>query len=40
MKNRACFRGDVYLADLGQGIGSEQSGVRPVVMKPGETVEC
>ena len=32
MKNRACFRGDVYLADLGQGIGSEQSGVRPVVI--------
>ncbi len=29
MKNRTCFRGDVYLADLGQGIGSEQSGVRP-----------
>lgn len=32
MKNRTCFRGDVYLADLGQGIGSEQSGVRPVVI--------
>ena len=32
MKYRACFRGDVYLADLGQGIGSEQSGVRPVVI--------
>ncbi len=25
-------RGDIYCADLGQGIGSEQKGTRPVVI--------
>lgn len=25
-------RGDIYLADLGEGIGSEQHGVRPVLV--------
>ncbi len=25
-------RGDVYLADLGEGVGSEQHGVRPVLV--------
>lgn len=25
-------RGDVYLADLGEGVGSEQHGVRPVMV--------
>ena len=25
-------RGDVFLADLGEGIGSEQKGVRPVIV--------
>lgn len=32
MKNRTCFRGDIYLANLGRGIGSEQGGIRPVVI--------
>lgn len=27
-----CFRGELYYAVLGQGIGSEQSGTRPVVV--------
>ena len=27
-----CFRGDLYYANLGQGIGSEQEGYRPVVI--------
>lgn len=27
-----CFRGDLYYANLGQGIGSEQEGCRPVVI--------
>lgn len=27
-----CFRGELYYAVLGQGIGSEQSGARPVVV--------
>lgn len=27
-----CFRGELYLADLGCGIGSEQEGCRPVVI--------
>lgn len=30
--NRTCKRGDIYFADLGQGIGSEQAGYRPVVI--------
>ena len=25
-------RGDIYLADLGEGVGSEQNGVRPVLV--------
>ena len=27
-----CFRGELYFADLGRGIGSEQEGCRPVVI--------
>lgn len=27
-----CFRGELYYADLGCGIGSEQEGCRPVVI--------
>ena len=27
-----CFRGELYYADLGHGIGSEQEGCRPVVI--------
>lgn len=27
-----CFRGELYFADLGHGIGSEQEGCRPVVI--------
>lgn len=30
--NRTYLRGDIYYADLGQGIGSEQAGNRPVVI--------
>lgn len=30
--NRTYFRGDIYFADLGKGIGSEQEGYRPVVI--------
>ena len=30
--NRTYLRGDMYFADLGQGIGSEQAGNRPVVI--------
>ena len=25
-------RGEIYLADLGEGVGSEQKGIRPVPM--------
>ena len=27
-----CYRGDLYYADLGTGVGSEQNGYRPVVV--------
>ena len=30
--NHTYFRGDMYYADLGCGIGSEQEGYRPVVI--------
>ncbi len=30
--NQTYLRGDLYCADLGQGIGSEQKGIRPVVI--------
>ena len=30
--NLVCQRGDIYYADLGSGIGSEQVGSRPVVI--------
>ena len=30
--NRTYLRGDMYYADLGRGIGSEQEGYRPVVI--------
>ena len=30
--SRTYLRGDLYYADLGQGIGSEQKGTRPVVI--------
>lgn len=30
--NRTYLRGDLYYADLGQGVGSEQKGTRPVVI--------
>lgn len=29
---RTYHRGDVFIADLGEGIGSEQQGVRPVIL--------
>ena len=31
------YRGDVYMADLGQGVGSEQGGSRPVVIIQNDT---
>ena len=30
--NKTYLRGDMYYADLGRGIGSEQEGYRPVVI--------
>lgn len=30
--NSLCFRGELYYADLGQGVGSEQEGFRPVII--------
>ena len=30
--NRTYLRGDMYYADLGRGIGSEQEGYRPVLI--------
>lgn len=32
MKDKQCLRGDLYYADLGRGIGSEQRGYRPVLI--------
>lgn len=32
MKVKKCLRGDLYYANLGQGIGSEQRGYRPVLI--------
>lgn len=32
MKERFVTLGDVFMCDLGQGIGSEQSGIRPIVI--------
>lgn len=30
--SRTYLRGDIYYADLGRGVGSEQEGYRPVVI--------
>ena len=30
--SRTYLRGDLYYADLGHGIGSEQKGIRPIVI--------
>lgn len=35
--NQAYKRGDIYFADLGQGIGSEQMGYRPIVIIQNDT---
>ena len=35
--NRTYHRGDMYYADLGQGIGSEQEGYRPVLIIQNDT---
>ena len=32
MKDKKCLRGDLYYANLGYGIGSEQRGYRPVLI--------
>ena len=29
---KSCYRGELYYADLGKGVGSEQEGYRPVVI--------
>lgn len=34
---KPCSRGDLYLADLGEGVGAEQSGNRPVVVIQNDT---
>lgn len=35
--SRAYLRGDLYYADLGKGVGSEQEGYRPVVIIQNDT---
>ena len=30
--NRKCLRLDIFYADLGKGVGSEQEGIRPVII--------
>ena len=35
--NRTYHRGDMYYADLGRGIGSEQEGYRPVLIIQNDT---
>lgn len=35
--NQTYKRGDIYFADFGQGIGSEQMGYRPVVIIQNDT---
>ena len=35
--NRTYLRGDMYYADLGRGIGSEQEGYRPVLIIQNDT---
>ena len=35
--NRTYLRGDMYYADLGRGIGSEQEGYRPVLILQNNT---
>ena len=30
---RTYRRGDIFIADLGEGIGSEQQGIRPVIVE-------
>ena len=35
--NRTYLRGDMYYADLGRGIGSEQEGYRPVLILQNDT---
>ena len=35
--NQTYKRGDIFFADLGQGIGSEQMGYRPVVIIQNDT---
>lgn len=34
---KTCSRGEIYYADLGDGIGSEQKGIRPVVILQNNT---
>lgn len=35
--NRTYLRGDMYYADLGRGVGSEQEGYRPVLIIQNDT---
>ena len=35
--NKTYHRGDIYYADLGRGIGSEQEGYRPVLIIQNDT---
>lgn len=34
---KTCYRGELYYADLGKGVGSEQEGYRPVVIVQNNT---
>ena len=37
MQEKPYLRGDIYYADLGQGVGSEQRGYRPVLILQNNT---
>lgn len=37
MQDKPYLRGDIYYADLGQGVGSEQRGYRPVLILQNNT---
>lgn len=38
--NRKFLRGDIYYANLEPNLGSEQSGIRPVVVVQNNTANC
>lgn len=40
MEEREIRRGDIYYADLSPVVGSEQGGIRPVLVIQNNTGEC